>query len=234
MGNTRGQAKKHPLKNPSLKDYIFPEPCPHETLERIRRGIETYSDLYVLVKLGDLFERAHFLRGMPELFVDMYRNPSFVDELFHEITEYNLSVVDKLASLNIDGLWLSDDYGSQTGLPISPSHWRRFIKPYLQAIIQRVHEKGFHFFLHSGGAIADLIPEIIGMGTDVIHPLQSECVDVAGIKRRYCDKFTIFGGSGAQSTVYLKTPETIERYTREICNLLGKGGGLFSLRGYNS
>lgn len=225
VGDTRGHAKKHPLKKPSLKGYSFPEPCPPETLERIKKEIELYNDLYILVKLGDLFERSSFLRGMPELLVDMYRNPAFVDELFQGITEYNLGVIDRLASLDIDGLWLSDDYGSQTSILMSPRHWRRFIKPHLQAIIQRVHEKGFHFILHSDGAIADLIPEIIEIGADVIHPIQSECMDVIDIKRRYGDKFTIFGGIGSQSTLLTETPDKIGRHVRSICKKLRKGGG---------
>jgi len=225
VGYTRGQVKERPLEEPSLKGYRFPRPCPPETLERIRREMEPYSDLYILVKLGDLFERAHFLRGLPELLVDMYRNPEFVDELFRGITEYNLGVIDGLSSLDIDGLWLSDDYGSQTGLLMSPRHWRRFIKPHLEKIIQRVHEKGFHFILHSDGAIADLIPEIIEMGVDVIHPLQSECVNVMDIKRRYGEKFTIFGGIGSQSTLQKRTPDQIGSYVRNMCKKLGKGGG---------
>lgn len=225
VGETRGHPKKHPLEKPSLEGYSFPEPCPSETLQRIEKEIEPYNDLYIVVKLGDLFERAHFLRGMPELMVDMYRNPSFVEELFHGITEYNLGVIDRLASLKIDGLWLSDDYGSQKSLLLSRHHWRRFIKPHLQAIIQGVHGKGFHFILHSDGAIADLVPEIIEIGVDVIHPLQSECMDVASVKRRYGDEFTIFGGIGSQSMLLRETPEKIARRVRSICKKLGKGGG---------
>lgn len=225
VGDTRGQAKGHPLKEASLKDYSFPKPCPPETLERIRKEIEPYDDLYTLVKLGDLFERAYFLRGMPELLRDMYRNPTFVDELFQGITEYNLDVIDRLASLKIDGLWLSDDYGSQRGLLMSPSHWKRFIRPHLQTIIQRVHEKGFHFILHSDGAIADLIPEIIELEADVIHPLQSECMDTIKIKKKYGDKFTIFGGIGSQSILLRGTPDKIGRHIRSICKKLGRGGG---------
>jgi uroporphyrinogen decarboxylase len=225
VGDTRGQVKEHPLKKPSLEGYSFPEPCPPKTLQRIREEIEPFRDLYVLVKIGDLFERAHFMRGMPELLVDMYRNPAFVDDLFRGITEYNLGVIDRLASLDIDGLWLSDDYGSQTGLLMSPRLWRRFIKPHLQEIIQRIHREGFHFFLHSDGAIGELIPEMIEVGVDVIHPLQSECMDVMEIKRRYGDKFTIWGGIGSQSTLYTETPEGIRKHVRSLCKRLGRGGG---------
>jgi len=194
-------------------------------LERIGREIEPYWDLCVVVKLGDLFERAHFLRGMPQLLVDMYRNSVFIDELLQGITEYNLGVIDRLAALNVDALWLSDDYGSQKGLLMSPSQWRRFIKPRLQAIVQMVHEKGFSFILHSDGAITDIIPEIIEIGVDVLHPVQSECIDVLEVKKRYGARFTIFGGVGSQRTILAETPDKIKRHVRKVCKKLGKGGG---------
>ncbi len=225
VGNTRGQAKDHPLKKPSMRGYRFPEPCPPKTVKRIERQIELHKDVYILVKLGDLFERAHFMRGMPQLLVDFYRNPNFVDELFRGITEYNLGVIERLSSLKIDGLWLSDDYGAQNGLLMSPRHWRRFIKPHLRAIIQKVHEVGFDFFLHSDGDITDLIPEIVELGVDVIQPLQSECIDIMEIKKRYGDAITIFSGTGAQGALLTKTPEEIGRNVRSLCRSLGKGGG---------
>jgi uroporphyrinogen decarboxylase len=66
---------------------------------------------------------------------------------------------------------------------------------------------------------------MIETGVDMIHPLQSECMDVLDIKRRYGEKFTVFGGIGSQTTLFAMTPDEIRRYVRDLCRELGKGGG---------
>lgn len=75
VGVTRGYVVHHPIQAPSLREYTFPESCPDEIIDRLRRIRQQNPETFLLVKLGDLFERAHYLRGMEQLMVDMYRSP---------------------------------------------------------------------------------------------------------------------------------------------------------------
>lgn len=75
VGVTRGYVSHHPLQAPNLKGHTFPESCPDEAIDRLRRVRLEHPDRFLLVKVGDLFERAHYLRGMEQLMVDMYRSP---------------------------------------------------------------------------------------------------------------------------------------------------------------
>ena len=155
VGVNRGYVIHHPLQAPNLKGHAFPESCPDEALDRLHRIRQQHPDRFLLVKIGDLFERAHLLRGMEKLMLDMYDHPAFVDALFEHITAYTLSVIRRLADakIGIDGLSLSDDYGAQDRLLISSRMWRRFVKPHLSAIFSCIRDRGFHAVLHSDGNI---------------------------------------------------------------------------------
>jgi len=226
VGATRGYPVRHPLSEPTLRNYHFPEPCPDEKLEKLRQTLSTNEDLFCLVNLGDFFERANFMRGMKEFMTDMYKHPDFVDELMNGILGYNLEVMDRLSGLSIDGLSLSDDYGHQGGLLLSPSLWRRFIKPHLKTMFRKIRERGWYVFLHSDGAISPLLPELIEVGIHALHPVQSEVMDLQYMKTHFGDRITIFGGVGTQSTLIRERPDVLKDKVRAVCRTLGKGGGL--------
>lgn len=225
VGATRGYVVEHPLAEPSLKDYEFPEPCPAKRVQELKQSLQTDRDLFKIVKLGDLYERANFLRGMDKLMVDMYLHPDFVDDLFEKLLDFNISVVDRLDGLSIDALSLSDDYGHERGLLISPKLWRRFIKPRLLTLVNEIKEKGFYAFLHSDGDVSAIVPDLIEIGFDAIHPVQPEAMNLAFLKQKYGSSLTFFGGFSTQRTFPLSTPTEISRHVAQTVKTLGKGGG---------
>ncbi|MCW4033651.1 MAG: hypothetical protein NWF08_09715 [Candidatus Bathyarchaeota archaeon] len=225
VGTTRGMPMVHPLIEASLEGYKFPEPLPQKRLDELRKELGKKQDLFKLVKIGDFYERANFLRGMKNLIVDMYKHPRFVNNLLDEILEYDLSVVDRLQHLEVDGLWLSDDYGHQNGLLISPKLWRRFIKPRLKTLVDRVKNLGFYAFLHSDGDIKEIIPDLIEVEFDAIHPVQPEIMDLERLKTKVGDELSFFGCFSTQELLPHESPETIRYIVQKTIKKMGRGGG---------
>lgn len=56
--------------------------------------------------------------------------------------------------------------------------------PYIQQVIDKTHELGMTFEMHSCGYIQPTIPYLVDMGIDAIQPLQY-CNDVAAIKKMH-------------------------------------------------
>ena len=225
VGETRGQVKSHPLPEPSLRGYRFPVMNP-EVVSQMKAQSERNRRRYLCAKLGALWEQATFLRGMEDLLVDLLLNPGFVHELLDGILETllaNLEVYHR--ELGLDCIWLSDDYGAQRNLLMSPAHWREFIGPRVRRLSEAIHARGYRFALHSDGAIGAVIPDIVDMGVDILNPLQSECVDVSRVKREHGDRITIWGGYGTQRSLAFGTPEEVRREVHEVCDVLGAGGG---------
>jgi len=226
VGPTRGQVKTPPLDEPSLKGYRFPAPLSPEVLRTMTAQAEKSRHRYRIVKLGALWEQATFLRGMGELLVDLMLHPQFVHELLDGVLEGLLANVERCnAEMDVDGMWLSDDYGSQAGLLMSPELWRGFIRPRVQRLCDAVHASGHHFVLHSDGAIGPVVPDIVEIGVDILHPVQSECVDAAWVKREYGQEVALWGGYGTQGTMVFGTPARVRQEVHGVCDLLGEGGG---------
>jgi len=136
-----------------------------------------------------------------------------------------------LSGLKIDGLSLSDDYGFQSGLILSPHLWRRFIKPHLKTMFQKIREKGWYVFLHSDGAITPILPDLMEVGVQALHPVQSEVMDLHYVKKAFGDRTTMFGGIGAQSTLIRESPDALKMYVKTVSKTLGKGGGFIMTPG---
>ena len=226
VGETRGQVVKPPIRQPSRSGYRFPETLDPDVLSQMKAQVTGSPHLYRVAKLGALWEQATFLRGMADLLVDLLLHPRFVHELLDGITDallQNLELYDR--ELDVDCMWLSDDYGSQSGLLMSPALWREFIRPRLRRVSDAVHAAGYHFALHSDGAIADVIPDIVDMGVELLHPVQSECVDVRWVKSDFGHALTIWGGYGSQGTLVFGAPRQVRAEVDALCDDLGVGGG---------
>jgi len=225
VGVTRGYVVDHPLKQPNLKGCKFPEPCSEQMYQELAKSWRENRELFNLVKIGDLFERAHYLRGLLNLMVDMHQNPAFVDELFERLTAFLLEVFQRITPLEFDGISISDDYGYQGGLMMSPAHWRRYIKPHLSILCSKVKERGLYVFLHCDGDVSEIIPDLIEVGVDALHPVQSEVMDILKLKREYGNYLTLFGGIGVQEILPFDQPEKIKSHVKSTANILSQNGG---------
>jgi uroporphyrinogen decarboxylase len=224
LPENRGYVKHHPLDKPDLSGYKFPDSYAPGRFNGFKERVETHKGLFLLAWAGDFFERAHFLRGLNELLVDLYLNPQFVHDLLDNILKFILGNVRQLAELGVDGIFLSDDYGHQNSLLMSPDHWREFIQPRLKVLFDTIKSEGLFTFLHSCGNVSEIIPDLVKLGLDVLHPIQPEAMDIVSLKSKYGDKLALYGGISTQQTLR-KTPGEVEEEVRQTIKVMAKGGG---------
>jgi uroporphyrinogen decarboxylase len=214
------------LERAGLSGYRFPDPAREYRFAGLgdwcRRNRESYAILWV----GDLWERATFMRGMQELLLDVALHPRFVRRLLEGITGYILETMRILFErFEFDGIAVSDDYGTQAGMIIAPEAWRRLVKPLLGEIYALARRNGRTVFHHSCGNILPIIPDLIGMGLDILHPIQPEAMDVLALKREFGRDLAFCGGLGTQRLLPRGSPEEVRREVRRLKNELGRGGG---------
>lgn len=225
LPENRGYVEHHPLSKPDLSGYEFPDSYAPGRFYGLKERMEAYSDLFLLAWAGDLFERAHFLRGLDNLLMDLHLNPQFVHDLLDNILQFLLGNVTQLVELGVDGIFLSDDYGHQQSLLMSPGHWQEFIKPRLKELFARIKDAGLYAFLHSCGKVSQIVPDLMEIGLDVLHPIQPEAMDIASLKAEYGDKLAFYGGISTQQTLPSGTPDEVETEVRRTVQLMVKGGG---------
>lgn len=222
----RGAPIKPVLKEPSLSNYRFPEPGMPYRFEDIEQWYKKQKEHYRIIWVGDLWERATFMRGMENLLVDIIQNPKFVMELLRGITDYILGTMEILFErFEFEAIALSDDYGTQKAMLISPELWRKFVKPFLKEIYQFAQKKEKRIFHHSCGNIIPIIPDLIDIGLDILHPIQPEAMDIQYLKKEFGWDLCFCGGIRTQDLLVTGTAQQVRDEVRHLKETMGKGGG---------
>jgi uroporphyrinogen decarboxylase len=178
------------------------------------------------------FEQAVKLRGFEKFLMDLSIDPKFALALLEKITEtviglwdVYLSAVGEYAQVVCQG----DDMGMQTNLMFSPRTYRQLIKPCHKRIFDFVHSKtDAKVFMHSDGAIYNIIPDLIEIGVDILNPLQRDAkqMDIVNLKKEFGTELCFWGG-GIDVQQILRTADldTIREEVRRTIEVLAPGGG---------
>jgi uroporphyrinogen decarboxylase len=216
------------LIDPELSGYRWP------TIDEIWDAAAIQSQIeaaqargqFIVVSTGfGLFERSWTLRGFENALTDMLLHPAFYTELLEGILEVHLQVIQRLQSLAVDGILLSDDWGEQRGVIMGPRLWRKFIQPRARRYFEAVHAGGKWAFQHCCGSVFEIIPEMIDCGLDVLESLQPEAMDVYTVKRQFGKDLRLWGGLGTQNLIPFGKPGEIRQEVARLRSELGRGGG---------
>jgi len=177
------------------------------------------------------YQMACDLRGTENFMIDMVKNPDFAIALLNRIGDSLCGFLDQylLASGKyIDMIELpGDDYAGNNNLVMSPTMFRKFLQPIIMRMVERVKtfSPEIKIMLHSDGAITKLIPDLIGSGIDVIHPLEPLPVTDQSLVKVLCqNKVAILGGIDI-SHAMLGTENDVINEVKRCINQLAPGGG---------
>ena len=222
----RGSPIEPCLAQASLSGYAFPDAKKKYRFEGIGQWCFRQHGHYRIIWVGDLWERATFMRGMENLLMDVALKPAFVEGLLAGLTDYILETMEILFErFEFEGIALSDDYGIQTSMIISPEDWRRLVKPCLVKIYGLAKKYGRTVFHHSCGNIVPIIGDMIDVGLDILHPIQPEAMDIAFLKKKYGRHVTFCGGVSTQELLIKGTAEEVRREVQRLKRQMGAGGG---------
>lgn len=198
------------------------------------RFLRENTDYFVVMRMvasHGPFQTACDLRGVENFLRDLALNPEFATTLLNRVTEAIEGLL-RLA-MQAGGKWFDmvelpgDDYAGNTNTLISPAMFRRFIKPCLRRFIQAIKEFNpeTRVMLHSDGAITKLIPDIIDLGVDVLHPLEPlPATDIPAIKASVGERVTFLGGIDISQAMRGSTADVVAEVQHRI-QQLGPGGG---------
>lgn len=214
------------LKEPTLADYVFPDPQEPGMFDHYPGAIEANRDRFVVSSIGfSLFERAWTLRGMENLLMDMIERPEFVHELLDRICDYNLALIDQALQFDIDACYFGDDWGSQRGLIMGEARWNEFIRSRLERMYGRVRRAGKYVVIHSCGKVQSVFPELIECGLNLFNPFQPEVMDPYEMKRLYHGRLAFNGGISIQRLLPFGTPDQVREEVKRLLDEVGRGGG---------
>lgn len=170
------------------------------------------------------------LRGEMQAFIDLVENPQIVhyclDRLFDLCYQDALRIYESIpGKVTITGV--TEDLGSQSSLLYSPNHIQEFLLPRMGRMMELARQNGAYIYTHSDGAIRDIIPELIKIGTQLLDPIQWRCAGMEreGLKRDFGDKLVFHGGVDNQQTLPFGSVEDVRAEVIDNLRILGEGGG---------
>lgn len=212
-----------------LESFAWPTP---DTIDRstLAAQCRRYEQHALLYGFADVWQRPALVRGWEEFFVDLVERPDWVHFLCRKFTDFYLEDYTRAAELTrgrIDLYLLISDLGSQNGPLISKAMFRQFVAPYLKEMIDCIHNLGGKVLFHSCGAIGPFIPELIGLGIDILDPIQPTGPEMRPetLKTRYGSQICFHGGIDMQKLLPHGTAAEVEAEVRRYCEVLGAEGG---------
>jgi len=173
------------------------------------------------------------IRDIEEWYVSTAIRKDYVHAIFEKQCELGLKNLetligifgDRVQAVNLTGT----DFGTQRGLFISKESYRELYKPYHKRVNDLVHAKSsWKTFMHSCGAVSELIPDFVEAGFDILNPVQCSAtgMDARTLKKEFGEHITFWGGgANTQQTLPFGTPDEVYRECRERIEIFGEGGG---------
>ncbi len=228
-----GQVKRHPLEQwDGLEESVrVPDPNASGRLNGIKRAVAMYPDKYIVAGLGITgMNRATFLRGMEQFFVDLYVKRVLALTLIHLIFDWELAVIRRVVDIpGVDAVWFADDWGTQNSLMIDPGLWRQVFRPLYAKQFRAVKEAGKHVIFHSCGYVYDVISDLIDIGVDALNLNQPRLLGIDRLRGAFGGQVCFICPVDMQTTLIEGSKADIEEEARLLVDRLGgKEGGFIA------
>lgn len=216
-----GQVVDYPLGEWSdLDHYRPPDPRNRFYYERLGPMLDEAGDRYVVLTAHSLlFSRLHKLRGFAATMEDFYLAPERVHQALDMITDFKLRQCDEIQRRfagRIDGLFMTDDWGTQQGTFIGRNLFEEFFAPRYRQIFDAVHGHGWHVILHSCGRINAFVPALLDLGVDVLNMQQSRSYGLVEFGEQFRGKVCFLATVDIQATLPGNDPEEVRREAGQI------------------
>jgi len=207
---------------PEPTQYIDPDEC-RAVVERAPEGCAVMGVVW-----SAHFQDACAAFGMETALVKMVLEPEMFRAVIDRITDFYLAANGAFFAATqgkLDAILIGNDFGSQTALMLSRDLIREHVWPGTRKIIAQARSYGLKVVHHACGAIHELIPDLIELEADVIHPIQAlaKDMDARTLRNDFGGKISFCGGIDAQELLVRGSPEQVRAKVRELKELFPTG-----------
>lgn len=213
-----------------IDEFPWPDPFEHMDPAECRKAAETAPTEYAAMGImwSAHFQDACAAFGMETALMRMIEAPELFQAVIDRITEFYLNankIFYDACGKRLHAVLIGNDFGSQTSLLLSPELLRRYVFPGTKKLVQQAKSYGYKVMHHSCGAIRDIIPDLIALGVDAIHPVQALAagMEPSGLKHDFGDKVSFCGGIDAQHLLVRGNPDEVRTQVTEIRRIFHTG-----------
>jgi uroporphyrinogen decarboxylase len=219
------------MTDPAAVDtFPWPDPKQHMDPEACRQAVQGVPDDYA--RLGVMwsanFQDACAAFGMESALMTMLTDPEMFLAVYNRITDFYLEANEifyEATRGELQAVLLGNDFGSQTGLMLSPEGIREQVIPGIRKLIEQAHGYGLKVIYHSCGSIAEIIPDLVEAGADAIRPIQAKAagMEPERLQRDFGERVAFCGGVDAQELLVNGQPEEVAAAVERLREIFPTG-----------
>ncbi|NHV98988.1 MAG: hypothetical protein HA496_04980 [Thaumarchaeota archaeon] len=174
---------------------------------------------------GPIVSNPNLLR---HVLVWVYRRPDAVEALINYHTEIAIEYGKYAIDEGADAIQLCVDYGNKNGPWLSPSMFRRFVKPALERHVNEFRKKGAFVVVHSDGYIMPLLGDMVNAGINAYQGIDIIAgMNLKEVKEKYGDSICLVGNVDPRIIEYGMKAD-VEREVERCLREGGKEGYILS------
>jgi uroporphyrinogen decarboxylase len=209
-----------------LDTYPWPDPSQEALYEPLREAAACLPAGMGLVSgVGGIFTRTWMLLGFERFCFALTEQPDLVAELFRRVGAIQCAALRKVVKADrLVAVWCGDDLAYAESTIVSPEVYRRYLFPWLEELAAIAHGAGLPFVSHSDGRLWDVIPDLVALGVNALHPIEPKAMEINEVKARYGHTLALIGNID-MNTLSLGTPDQVKAEVRQRIKDLAPGGG---------
>ncbi|MGO8703032.1 MAG: uroporphyrinogen decarboxylase family protein [Candidatus Brocadiia bacterium] len=187
-----------------------------------------------------LLAAGEMLRGYENFMCDLVAEKPLAHALLDALCAAYMRRADRYVKTlgpHLDVILVNDDLGTQNGPIISLSTYREMIRPYQKRFFGHLRQVfDGALLLHSCGAIAEFLPDLIECGVQAINPVQISAagMEPARLKREFGRDIVFWGGGcDTQRTLNRGSAAQVRREVRRNAAIFGADGGFVFTQVHN-
>jgi hypothetical protein len=225
MGHPRDPVYRELTNAAALR---VPELREAERMAAVPAFLEACGERYRLASF-DLsgFTVYTFLRGFENAMQDFLQEPEHFAVVMDKIVDFECDLMRMVARHGFHGIHFADDWGTQSGMMISPALWRQLFKPRYARQFALAHELGLHTWFHCCGEFLAIMEDFREIGVDVLNISQPNVNDLVAVGQRLRGRQCFLMPISYQTISITGTPTDIYAEAERLHRLLGTPEGGF-------
>lgn len=222
-----GGSVKGEILQPVLQDWEDLETleCPDydnpALYERAKTVFAASDDRFRLLSIGGwVFDNARYLRKLEVYLMDLIEHPDKVRRLNDKVAAAYEAKIYWAGRCGADGIFIGEDWGTQTGPLIGPEMWRSVFKSTYKRLLDQAHSYGLKVFMHSCGYNWQLLDDLIDVGIDCFQFDQPAAYDLPALAAKFRERgVSLFAPVDIQKILPTGDRHLIETEARRMVDL---------------
>lgn len=213
-----------------VEEFPWPDPADHIDREELHRRVASTpaGKASMVLAWSPHFQDSCSAFGMETALAKMVLEQEMYTAVLDRITDFYLRANEILYESTkgiLDIVLIGNDFGSQRGLMVSPDLLRQLVFSGTRKLIEQAHAYGVMVVHHSCGSIHPIIPDLVELGADAIHPIQALATDMEAEKLHadFGSIASFVGGVDVQDLMVNKSREDVLQRVGELVELFPTG-----------